>query len=94
MSSPIKVSDGQAGRASLRSPVSPNKKLDIALGLFLGLAVGLGIAVLRDTLDTSVKTMSDLAAGDARRRFSAASCSTRGTEAAADHPRRSAVAPR
>jgi len=58
--SPIKVTTvKQASVAAV--PVSPNKKLDIALGLFLGLAVGLGIAVLRDTLDTSVKTMSDLA---------------------------------
>jgi succinoglycan biosynthesis transport protein ExoP len=59
--SPIKVTTvKQAGVPSV--PVSPNKKLDIALGLLIGLAVGVGIAVLRDTLDTSVKTTADLAA--------------------------------
>lgn len=58
--SPIKVTTVKQATVPV-VPVSPNKKLDIALGLFLGLAVGLGIAVLRDTLDTSVKTTSDLA---------------------------------
>ena len=53
--------DGQAGRRPESVPVSPNKKLDIALGLLVGLALGIGIAVLRDTLDTTVKTTSDLA---------------------------------
>jgi succinoglycan biosynthesis transport protein ExoP len=58
--SPIKVTTVKQATVP-RVPVSPNKKLDIALGLLIGLAVGLGIAVLRDTLDTTVKTMSDLA---------------------------------
>jgi polysaccharide biosynthesis transport protein len=58
--SPIKVTTVK--QASVPNvPVSPNKKLDIALGLLVGLALGIGIAVLRDTLDTSVKTTADLA---------------------------------
>ena len=36
-------------------PTSPRPKLNLALGLLVGLAVGVGGAVLRDTLDTSVK---------------------------------------
>ncbi len=38
------------------APVSPNLKRNLALGLVLGLLLGAGIAVLRETLDTSVKT--------------------------------------
>jgi polysaccharide biosynthesis transport protein len=58
--SPIKVSVvKQADTPQL--PVSPNKKLDIALGLFLGLLLGIGAAFLRDTLDTTIKTTADVA---------------------------------
>lgn len=42
------------------SPVSPRPLLNIALGLLLGLAAGLGAAVLLETLDTSVKSGDDL----------------------------------
>ncbi|MGI8535836.1 MAG: polysaccharide biosynthesis tyrosine autokinase [Mycobacteriales bacterium] len=53
-SSPVKVSVVRT--ADLPSgPVSPRPKLNLALGLLVGLAVGVGAAVLRDTLDTSVK---------------------------------------
>lgn len=38
------------------APVSPRKKLNLALGLLVGLAVGVGGAVLRETLDTTVKS--------------------------------------
>ncbi len=41
-------------------PVSPNPKRNIGLGLILGLLLGAGLAVLRDTLDTSVKTIQQL----------------------------------
>lgn len=37
------------------TPTSPRPKLNLALGLLVGLAVGVGGAVLRETLDTSVK---------------------------------------
>jgi len=42
------------------SPVSPNTNLNIALGALLGLAAGIGIAVLRTVLDTRVRTLHDI----------------------------------
>ena len=42
------------------APVSPRRSLNLALGLLVGLAVGIGGAVLRETLDTSVKAGDDL----------------------------------
>jgi capsular exopolysaccharide synthesis family protein len=42
------------------SPVSPRPMVNLALGLVLGLAIGFGLAVLREILDTSVKTSEDL----------------------------------
>jgi succinoglycan biosynthesis transport protein ExoP len=57
--SPIKVS--VVKQADIPgAPVSPNKKLDIALGVLIGLALGVGVAVLRETLDTTIKNTSDL----------------------------------
>lgn len=41
-------------------PVSPRPKLNLALGLLVGLAIGVGAAVLRETLDTSVKGPDEL----------------------------------
>jgi succinoglycan biosynthesis transport protein ExoP len=43
------------------APISPRPSLNLALGLLLGLAVGIGAAVLRETLDTSVKDADDVA---------------------------------
>lgn len=42
------------------APVSPNPSRNIALGLILGLFLGAAISVLRDTLDTSIKTVNQL----------------------------------
>lgn len=42
------------------SPVSPKPARNIALGLLLGLIIGAAVAVLRELLDTSVKTPDDL----------------------------------
>ncbi|HEX3932482.1 MAG TPA: polysaccharide biosynthesis tyrosine autokinase [Nocardioides sp.] len=42
------------------SPVSPRKERDIALGLIVGLLIGIGLAVLRDRLDTSISSAEDL----------------------------------
>ena len=42
------------------APVSPRPKLNLALGLLLGLALGAGLAVLRETVDTSVKSPEDV----------------------------------
>ena len=42
------------------APVSPRTKINIVLGALMGLMVGVGIAVLRATLDTSIKSGDDL----------------------------------
>lgn len=53
-SSPVKVS--VVKRASLpTTPSSPRKDLNLALGFLIGLVAGVGAAVLRETLDTTVK---------------------------------------
>ncbi|MHB8449152.1 MAG: tyrosine-protein kinase domain-containing protein [Mycobacteriales bacterium] len=57
--SPVRVSVVQ-GATTPTAPVSPKKTLDLALGLLVGLALGVGGAVLRETLDTSVKTPEEL----------------------------------
>lgn len=41
-------------------PVSPNKPLNIALGIIIGLVVGVGLAFFIEYLDTSVKTIDDV----------------------------------
>lgn len=52
--SPVKVSVVQPAQLPT-VPTSPRPLLNLALGLLVGLAVGAGAAVLRETLDTSVK---------------------------------------
>ena len=42
------------------SPVSPRTQLNLILGALLGLMVGVGLAVLRATLDTSIKSVEAL----------------------------------
>lgn len=42
-------------------PTSPNVPRNVALGLLVGLFVGLGVAVLRDVLDTRVRSEVDVA---------------------------------
>lgn len=42
-----------------RAPVSPVKKKDVALGLLGGLAVGLIIAIVLETLDDTIRTSED-----------------------------------
>ncbi|GAW51810.1 MULTISPECIES: polysaccharide biosynthesis tyrosine autokinase [unclassified Nocardioides] len=44
------------------TPVSPQPVRNLALGLILGLLLGAGAAVLRDLLDTTIKSTEDLAA--------------------------------
>jgi len=41
-------------------PVRPNKVVNIALGVIVGLAVGVGLAFFIEYLDTSVKTIDDV----------------------------------
>lgn len=43
-----------------RRAVRPNKPLNIALGIIVGLAVGIGLAFFIEYLDTSVKTIDDV----------------------------------
>lgn len=42
------------------SPSSPNVRLYIMIGALLGLAAGVGVAMLRSVLDTKVRTLHDL----------------------------------
>lgn len=42
------------------SPVKPNKMLNIAIALIVGLMIGVGIAVLLEFLDVTVKTESEV----------------------------------
>ncbi len=42
------------------SPVSPRTTVNIVLGLLVGLVLGIGVAVLRETLDTTIKSGEDL----------------------------------
>ncbi len=44
------------------SPVSPNPVRNLGLALVLGLLLGFGLAVLRELLDTSVKSIEDVPA--------------------------------
>jgi capsular exopolysaccharide synthesis family protein len=41
-------------------PVKPNKPVNIALGVIIGLVVGIGLAFFIEYLDTSVKTIDDV----------------------------------
>lgn len=43
-------------------PVSPNVTMNLALGLMLGFALGVAVAVLRNVLDTRVRSKDDIAA--------------------------------
>lgn len=44
------------------SPSSPNKQLNLAIGLILGLMAGIGLALLIEFLDTTVKSAEDVEA--------------------------------
>jgi capsular exopolysaccharide synthesis family protein len=57
--SPIKVSTVRTATVPL-APSSPKKTLNAALGLLIGLAVGFGVAILREVLDTKVRTEADV----------------------------------
>jgi capsular exopolysaccharide synthesis family protein len=48
-------------RAQLpKKPISPRKELNLAIGLMLGLTIGLGLVFFLETLDTSLKTPDDI----------------------------------
>jgi len=58
--SPVRVSVLREADVAAE-PVSPRRTVNLALGLLIGLAIGIGAAVLREMLDTTVKPDDDLA---------------------------------
>ncbi|TFD06162.1 MULTISPECIES: polysaccharide biosynthesis tyrosine autokinase [unclassified Cryobacterium] len=59
--SPVKLTLTQEATVAT-APVSPNVPLNIALGALVGLALGVGIAVLRETLETRIRNTRDVEA--------------------------------
>ncbi|MBX9244236.1 polysaccharide biosynthesis tyrosine autokinase [Actinotalea ferrariae] len=57
--SPVQISSVRAAAPPV-DPASPNTKLNVALGVLVGLALGFGIALLREVLDTRVRTEADV----------------------------------
>ena len=57
--SPVKLSVIQPGIAS-KAPASPRPLLNLALGGLIGLALGFGIALLRENLDLRIKSVEDV----------------------------------
>jgi capsular exopolysaccharide synthesis family protein len=57
--SPVKLTRVRDAQATA-SPVSPNVPLNLALGGLVGLALGVGVAVLRTVLDNKVRTPKDI----------------------------------
>jgi non-specific protein-tyrosine kinase len=62
---PVKVTVVKSA-ALPTAPVSPKKVLDLGLGLVVGIVLGVGGAVARETLDNSVKTPDDVQAATGR----------------------------
>jgi len=59
-SSPVKVSIVSVPTVPT-APISPKPTRNLALGVVLGLLLGLGLALLRDLLDTTIKSEKDCA---------------------------------
>jgi succinoglycan biosynthesis transport protein ExoP len=59
--SQVSVSELRAANVP-SEPVSPNSRLNLALGALVGLAIGLALAILRETLDTRIRGERDVAA--------------------------------
>jgi capsular exopolysaccharide synthesis family protein len=57
--SPVKLAPAQTATVPV-APASPNTPLNIALGALVGLAIGVGTAVLRQTLNTRIRTERDV----------------------------------
>lgn len=57
---PVKSTLTDPAEAPL-SPSSPRTRINLILGVLIGLALGVGFAFLRDSLDTSVKSPDELA---------------------------------
>lgn len=59
--SPVKLTRVQDAVVPL-SPSSPNVRLNIVLGLLVGVVIGVAVAILRQTLDTRIRTEHDVEA--------------------------------
>lgn len=57
--SPVKLTTVQPATMP-ESPVSPRTALNLALGALVGLALGVGVAVLRTVLDTRIRSLHDI----------------------------------
>jgi len=57
--SPVRLTQVQQAQVAT-SPTSPNVPLNLALGLLVGLALSIGLAVLREVLDTRVRNERDV----------------------------------
>mgnify|MGYP003521036884 CR=1 FL=1 len=58
--SPVRITVTRAA-AEPSGQASPNRRLNMAVGVLLGLAVGVGIAILRTVLDTRIRSEADVA---------------------------------
>ncbi|WP_104130464.1 polysaccharide biosynthesis tyrosine autokinase [Cryobacterium sp. N21] len=56
---PVKLTRVQVASVP-NAPVSPNVPLNLALGALVGLALGVGLAVLRETLDIRIRSQRDV----------------------------------
>lgn len=57
--SPVEISTVRTASAPV-APSAPNTRLNVALGLLVGLAAGFGIAVARQVLDTRIRSENDV----------------------------------
>jgi succinoglycan biosynthesis transport protein ExoP len=57
--SPVEINTVRSATPPI-TPSSPNTTRNVALGLLLGLAAGFGLALLREVLDTKVRTEADV----------------------------------
>ncbi|MDY7557702.1 YveK family protein [Cryobacterium sp. 10C3] len=57
--SPVKLTRAQEATVPSK-PVSPNVPLNIALGALIGLALGIGLAVLREAMETRIRNERDV----------------------------------
>jgi len=59
LASPVKLSVIQPGQ-SAKAPASPRPLLNLALGALIGLALGFGASLLRESLDLRIRSVEDI----------------------------------